>query len=173
VARQKQRAPKLGSGFNLGGEQAEADPLLDRAFFEWSGYTVVESRRDPHCFLVGRTGSGKSAVLQRLEEVYPQRVIRIDPEDLSLPYIIDLGVIRELDALEVHLDPLFIALWKHILLIEIIRRRYRVDSAEKKRTVMESLKDRFQRDSSKQQALEYLEEFGEKFWGRRMNALKR
>src|SRR5262245_24163401 len=101
----KRRGPPLRSGFNLGGEQAEADPLLERAFFEWAGYLVVEAPDDPHCFLIGRTGSGKSAVLQRLEEVHPRRVIRINPEDLSLPYIIDLGVIRQLDALDVHLDP--------------------------------------------------------------------
>jgi len=54
VARQKAHSSQLKSGFNLGGEQAEADPLLDRAFLEWSGYTVVESRTDPHCFLVMR-----------------------------------------------------------------------------------------------------------------------
>jgi hypothetical protein len=163
MARQKRRGP-LRSGFNLGGEQAEADPLLERAFFEWAGYVVVEARDDPHCFLVGRTGSGKSAVLQRLEDGQSRRVIRINPEDLSLPYIIDLGVIRQLDALDVHLDPLFIALWKHVLLVEIIRRRYRVDSPTRKSTVMETLKETFRRDRSKEKALEYLEEFGESFW---------
>ena len=160
----RQRRPGLGSDFNLGGEQAEADPLLERAFVEWSGYTAVESRSNPRCFLVGRTGSGKSAVLQRLEEVHPQRVIRVNPEDLSLPYIIDLGVIRSLDALDVHLDPLFIALWKHVLVVEIIRHRYKVDSPVKKRTVLQSLKETFSRDPSRQEALEYLEAFGESFW---------
>jgi hypothetical protein len=160
----KRRGPPLRSGFNLGGEQAEADPLLERAFFEWAGYVVVAARDDPHCFLIVRTGSGKSAVLQRLEEVHSRRVIRINPEDLSLPYIIDLGVIRQLDGLDVHLDPLFIALWKHVFLVEIIRHRYRVDSPTRKNTVMETLKDTFRRDTSKEKALEYLEEFGESFW---------
>ncbi|HXL42474.1 MAG TPA: hypothetical protein VN960_00270 [Gaiellaceae bacterium] len=160
----RQRRHRLGSDFNLGGEQAEADPLLDRVFVEWTGYQAVESPMNPRCFLIGRTGSGKSAVLQRLEEVHPRRVIRINPEDLSLPYIVDLGVIRSLDALNVHLDPLFIALWKHVPLVEIIRHRYSVDSPTKKRTVLQSLKDSFSRDPSKQAALEYLEQFGESFW---------
>jgi hypothetical protein len=160
----RRRRPGLGSDFNFGGEQAEADPLLDRAFVEWTGYQAVESRRNPRCFLVGRTGSGKSAVLQRLEEVQPKHVIRINPEDLSLPYIVDLQVIRSLDALDVHLDPLFIALWKHVLLVEIIRHRYGVNSPTKKRTVLQSLRESFSRDASKESALEYLDEFGESFW---------
>jgi hypothetical protein len=158
------RKPALGAGFNLGAEQAEADPLLEQAFVEWAGYASVESRRDARRFLVGRTGSGKSAVLQRLEEIHRGHVIRINPEDLSLPYIVDLDVIRELDALNVHLDPLFIALWKHVLVVEIIRHRYKVDSPAKKQTVLETLRQSFSRDSSKEAALEYLDEFGQSFW---------
>lgn len=160
----QRRAGRLRADFSLGGEAAEADPLLDSAFVEWGGYSVIASRDNPRRFLVGRTGSGKSAVLQRLEETHPTRVIRINPEDLSLPYIIDLGVIRQLDAIEIHLDPLFIALWKHVLLVEIIRHRYSVDSPTKKRTVLESLIETVRRDSSKQQALEYLDEFAGSFW---------
>jgi hypothetical protein len=160
----RKKAPRFKSDFNLGGEQAEADPLLDEAFVEWAGYSAVESRRNARCFFVGRTGSGKSAVLQRIEEVHPEHVVRINPEDLSLPYIIDLGVIRHLASLNVHLDPLFIALWKHVLLVEIIKHRYKVDSPAKKRNVLEALRETVRRDSSKQAALEYLDEFGESFW---------
>jgi hypothetical protein len=160
----RNRRTGLKSGFNLGGEQAEADPLLEQAFVEWAGYAAIESRRDARRFLVGRTGSGKSAVLQRLEEVHSRHVIRINPEDLSLPYIVDLDVIRHLDSLNVHLDPLFIALWKHVLLVEIIRHRYNVDSPAKKQTVLETLRQTFSRDASKEAALDYLDQFGESFW---------
>lgn len=104
--------------FNLGGEQAEADPLLQSAFFQSSQYASLVSRDEPKCFIVGRTGSGKSAMLQRVEEDHPDHVIRINPEDLSLPYISDLGVVRFLAAMDVHLDPFFIALWKHVLLLK-------------------------------------------------------
>jgi hypothetical protein len=101
---------RLRSNFTLGGEQAEADPLLQEAFYGSDDYLTVESKDDPRCFLIARTGSGKSALLRRLEEEHPEHVVRITPEDLSLPYIADLGVIRHLDGIHVHLDPLFIAL---------------------------------------------------------------
>jgi hypothetical protein len=90
---------KFKSGFTLGGEQAEADPLLTEAFFESGDYDVIRSKRDPRCFVIGRTGAGKSAAFQRIEEEVGDHVIRINPEDLSLPYITDLQVIRYLDSL--------------------------------------------------------------------------
>jgi len=154
----------ITSDFNLGGEQAEADPLLEEAFYESSMFRSISSRRDRHCFLIGRTGSGKSSILQRLEESEPEHVIRINPENLSLPYITDLNVMRYLDSLGVHLDPFFKALWKHIFLVEIIRHQYRINDVGAKRRFLAELIERVKRDPSKKQALEYLNDFGESFW---------
>ena len=138
--------------------------LLRDAFYETGQYSAVISHDDPRCFLIGRTGSGKSAILQRLEDEQPDHVIRINPEDLSLTYITQLGVIRHLASLDVHLDPLFIALWKHVLLIEIIRHRYNIDSPDAKQNFLMALRDRIMRDRSKQAALDYFEEFEGRFW---------
>jgi hypothetical protein len=114
------KRPRLRSTFTLGGEQAEADDLLDDAFYESDDYAVISSREDKRCFVVGRTGSGKSAALCRLEEENPDHVIRISPEDLSLTYITNLQAIRYLDELEINLDNFWTTLWKHVLLVEII-----------------------------------------------------
>ena len=124
---------RLRSDFTLGGEQAEADPLLQYAFYESDHYKAIQRKDDTRCFLIGRTGSGKSAALQYLENSDPEHVIRINPQDLSLPYIPELGVIQYLASLDVHLDPLFIALWKHVLLVEVIKHRYKINSLEEKR----------------------------------------
>jgi hypothetical protein len=158
------KKPRLRSGFTLGGEQAEADPLLDEAFLETGFYRVLESPQDPRCFLIGRTGAGKSAALQHLEKVNSEHVVRITPEDLSLPYITDLQVFRFLDSLDVNLDLLWIALWKHVLLVEIIKKRYLVNSAAAKQRFMAQLKEKLARDQGKRAALDYLEEFEGRFW---------
>jgi energy-coupling factor transporter ATP-binding protein EcfA2 len=148
----------------LGSEMAENDPFLDDAFYTSAVYTSIESRTNPNRFLIGRTGSGKSAVLKHLEDIHPDHVIRIVPENLSLPYLLDLDVIQALSALDVHLDPFFIALWKHVLIVEVIRHRYNVDSPEVKQNFLQALGERIQRNPAKRQALQYLEEFGGSFW---------
>jgi hypothetical protein len=156
--------PHLSSEVSLGGQQAEADPLLERAFYESGHYKAAERQGDPRCFLIGRTGGGKSAVLRHLEASFPEHVIRIYPEDLSLPYITDLGAIKYLSSIDVNLDPLFIALWKHVLLVEVIKHRYRVNSPEAKQNFISSLMEKIKRDPSKKAALEYLSDFEGKFW---------
>lgn len=155
---------RIRGDFSLGQEAAEHDGLLLEAFYETWLYKAIASRTDKKCFLVGRTGSGKSAMFRRLEEDHPDHVIRLDPEDLSLQYITELGVIQKLSSLDVHLDPLFIALWKHVLVIEIIKHRYSIDSPGKKQRVFEQLKTLVRRDRSKQAALDYLQDFEGTFW---------
>lgn len=164
-ARKPSRPPARPAGrFTLGGEQAEADPLLIDGFYSSIHYATLVAKTDPSCFIVGRTGVGKSAALTQIATDYPQHCITISPEDLSLPYITDLTVMHYLDELNVKLDPLFIALWKHVLLIEIIKNRYNVENPTAKQNFLVVLKEKILRDRSKMAALEYLEEFEGRFW---------
>ena len=158
------KRPKLKSAFTPGGEAAETDFLLEEAFYESSDYEVMQSKIDQRCFIVGRTGAGKSAAFKRLEEVNPEHVIRISPENLSLPYITNLQAIKYLDSLEFNLDTFWNTLWKHVLLVEIIRHRYHVDSPEAKVNFLNNLMDRVKKDRGKSEALLYLEEFEGRFW---------
>ncbi|HEX6527507.1 MAG TPA: hypothetical protein VF070_46960 [Streptosporangiaceae bacterium] len=160
----KQVKRRLGSDFTLGGEQAEADLLLEKGFYESGLYRAIVSRRDSRAFLVGRTGGGKSALLQHLETERPDHVIRINPENLSLPYITGLGAVQYLSEIGLNLDPLFIALWKHVVLVEIIRHRYKVDTPTAKQNFLRTLMEKINREPSKKQALEYLDDFEGKFW---------
>jgi energy-coupling factor transporter ATP-binding protein EcfA2 len=155
---------RLRSTFTLGGEQAEADSLLDDAFYESDDFAVVASREDKRCFVVGRTGSGKSALLRRLEEMNPDHVIRISPEDLSLTYITNLQAIKYLDSLDINLDNFWTTLWKHVLLVEIIRHRYKVNSPAAKQNFLAIIRDRVMRDQAKRAALDYLDEYEGRFW---------
>jgi hypothetical protein len=150
--------------FNLGGAAAEADPLLSKAFYPNPDYETIASQQDPSMFVVGRTGSGKSAAFENLQREYPGKVILLNPENLALPYLTNLDVIRQLTDLGVHLEPFFRALWKHVILVEVLRHRYRVTTEESKWRMIEELKRKLRNDPSRSRALEYLNEFGDKFW---------
>lgn len=158
------KSPKSHGRFNLGGVSAEADELLEDAFYDTGDFEVIASRSNQRCFIVGRTGSGKSAALNRLEDMHKEDVIRINPENLAFPYITNLDIIKRSNELNVNLDLFWSVLWKHVLLVEIIRHRYRVNSAEAKTTVFQTMLERFKNDPSKRKALEYLEEFEDRFW---------
>lgn len=159
------RRRQLTLNFNLGNGVAESDPLLESAFYDSAAYQMVESKNQPHClFLVGRTGSGKSAILKHLEDLHPAHVIRIIPENLSLPYISNLDVMHKLTQANVLPDPFFVALWKHVLLVELIQHRYKIMSPQVKQNVLNALMDKLRGDSKKRKALEYLNEFSGKFW---------
>lgn len=161
----KTRPPaRFKSGFTFGGPVAERDPLLVAAFYDNGDYSAIEDFGDPRNFIIGRTGSGKSAIVRYLEKEHPGKVARIVPEDLSLPYVANLPAVRHLRSLGVHLDIFFRALWKHVILVEVIRHRYRVTTPEGKASLLVSLREKFNRDPAKREALEYLNEFGEKFW---------
>lgn len=158
------RGSRLKSGFSLGGEAAEADGLLEYAFVESGDYSTIASKTDHKCLLVGRTGAGKSALLKRIHEVNPDHCIRISPENLSLPYITNLQAIRYLDSLDVNLDTFWQTLWRHVLLVEILKHRYKVNSPAAKVNFFESLRSKLQTDRTKQAALDYLNEFEGRFW---------
>lgn len=155
---------RFKANFTFGGSAAESDHLLLGSYLDNGDYEAMESHDDKRCFVIGRTGSGKSAAFRQLEEKQKNKVIRLDPESLSLPYILNLDVIRDLLKLGVHLEPFMKTLWKHIMVVEILRHRYKIDSPEKKHNVLQSLLERFKKDPGKADAIKYVNEFGDKFW---------
>src|SRR5205823_7150309 len=96
--------PKIKRGFNLGGPVAESDPLLSEAFYDNGDYSSIESRDDDRRFIIGRTGSGKSAAFDQLSRMHQAHVAQVAPQNLSLTYIANLGVVRQLADLGVRLD---------------------------------------------------------------------
>lgn len=164
-ARQRRRQRQLNrSRFTLGGLAAELDPLLYSSFYETAQFDILKDPRDTRCYLIGRTGSGKTALLMQLKRAKRNNVIEIRPENLSLGYIVNSSAVRTLRDHNVPLAPLFVALWKHIIIVEIIRHRYSIKDRTARQFFMDDLMDRIAQDTSKVAALEYFRDFQDSFW---------
>src|SRR5258708_7623881 len=155
--------PRIRPAFTFGGEIAESDPLLADAFLDNGGYSAALARDDPRRFVIGRTGSGKSAIFEKLSQTEPKRVVRISPDNLSLTYIANLDVVQKLRALGVHLDIFFVALWKHVVIVELLKHRYQLYTPELKDNVLHGLLERFKHQPSNRKPVQSAHDFGDKF----------
>ncbi|EKK4080927.1 DNA repair protein, partial [Cronobacter dublinensis] len=54
--------------------------------------------------------------------------------------------------------------WRHILIIELVRLRYKIKNEEENDNFFRGLIERFNRDDIKQKAISYFREWGDKFW---------
>lgn len=94
-------------GMSIGQMSAEQDRrFLAECFIETGQPSQVGDIDNPKAIVLGRTGSGKSALLQHLEDT-KENVARLDPENLSLNFISNSTIIRYFDDLGVDLGVFF------------------------------------------------------------------
>lgn len=169
--------PKVSGQFrfnkhdSVGANAAEDDEnFLADCFVDTGDLELLLNLKDPRCIACGRTGSGKSALLQTIKLKGKGQVIEIRPESLSFNYIANSTIIRFFIDLGVNLDPFFKLLWRHITAVEIIRQRFRVKTPEAKRNWFQNIFSRTgsaERDETQRRhhrAIKYLERYGDKFW---------
>lgn len=148
---------------SIGEVDAENDKLfLESCFMDTGDYEALEDTASSKCIVLGRTGVGKSALLEQLEK-NAERIIRIHPEELALKHISNSNVLGFFESLGVDLDIFYSLLWQHTLVVELIKNKYDIDSAAAKRSFLDRLTF-LSSDPKKQQALNYIEEWGDKFW---------
>lgn len=153
----------LRPGVSIGANAAEDDDELLFSCFEDNGvFADLANMRSPRYLLKGRTGSGKTAFLRYLERNNPDRVIRIDPQFLCLRYISSSDVMRYLSACDVDIEPFFQIIWRHAFCTELLKRRYRIESAEKGLSLIEKVSIKLQ--PNKRRAIDYLKSFGTDLW---------
>ncbi|ATP09245.1 DNA repair ATPase [Aeromonas salmonicida] len=149
---------------SIGEVDAENDSkFLKECFVETGDYDVLEDISTSECIVLGRTGSGKSALLERLEECCEQ-TIRIEPDELALRHISNSTILTFFESIGVNLDIFYSLLWQHTLAVELIKNKFSIDSPLAKRNFFDKLSELISGNRKKQQALEYIEEWGDKFW---------
>ena len=149
---------------NVGEADAENDAaFLAECFIDIGDYEVLKNTDNAQAIILGRTGVGKSALIEHLENSNEQ-VIRIEPEELALRHISNSTILRFFEDLGVNLDIFYNLLWQHTFAVELIQKQYGINSIEAKTSFISRIKSLISGDHKKQQALDYIEEWGDKFW---------
>jgi len=146
----------------VGAADAEDDSLLLDCFVDTGDLSNLRNCADTRSIVVGRTGSGKTALLKMLTET-EEHSINVPPESLSLAYISNSNILNFVSQLGVNLDIFYRLLWRHVFTVEILKEHFQIVSEEAKRTFLQRIYDRF-KDQKRQKAIEYLETWGKQFW---------
>lgn len=154
----------IRQNFKIGELDAESDSvLLDRCFID-SGY--LKKLLDPYdnsSIIRGRTGAGKSALLHMvMSQAYKCR--RLDPNDISIRFLEQSDIIAFFEALNINLDMFYKILWRHILIMELLKLRHDIKSESDTNNFFSGIMGRLKKDEIKRKALEYFREWGDKFW---------
>lgn len=148
----------------LGAEGAEEDQeYLFDTFIDTGDLGVLRDTESPFRIVVGRTGSGKTALLMLLQD-YEEHVAWIEPDGLALQYLSNSTILQQLDDLGIDLDIFYRLLWRHVFAVELIKLKYQLVSEQDKQHFLLNVLSTFSKDKKKEAALKYLREWGERFW---------
>lgn len=154
----------IRKGLKLGELDAEADrDLLSACFIDTGELSRLLAVDDPAAIVLGRTGSGKSALLLQIEEKAEHSVF-LNPNDISIRFLEHSNIIQFLNELGIKLDLFYRILWRHILTVELLKLRYDLKSEADNRNFIKRLYQLLERDKVKEKAFSYFSEWGDKFW---------
>ncbi len=154
----------IKKGLKVGELDAEADSdLLGTCFVDNGQLSSLLNISSPASVILGRTGSGKSALLYKISQDVEHSAM-LDPNDISIRFLEHSNIIQFFNEIDVKLDLFYRMLWRHILTVELLKLRYSLRSESENRSFLNRINQWVDRDSVKKRALEYFTEWGDRFW---------
>jgi hypothetical protein len=147
----------------VGAASAEDDrTFLNDCFIDTGDLTTISDCENSKRIILGRTGTGKSALLSALMK--KPNAINIEPENLSFNFLANSTCLQFFLESGVKLDLFFRLLWRHVFTVELIKKRYDIRTESAKKGFVEKIKEVVIRDRKKERALKYLEQWSSSFW---------
>ncbi len=116
---------KLKKGVKIGALAAENDDLLNtpKVFIDLGYIEQFMETSDPHFLILGRSGSGKTALISEIKK-RSDHVAVLNPEELSMQYLHNSTILQKITSWNVILEVFYKYLWRHVCILELIRMRY-------------------------------------------------
>jgi hypothetical protein len=154
----------IKKGLKIGELDAEADTdLLNTCFVDNGQVSSLLDISSPASVVLGRTGSGKSAILYKISQDV-EYSSNLDPNDISIRFLEHSNIIQFFNEIDVKLDLFYRILWRHILTVDLLKLRYNLRSEAENKSFITRMNLWVDRDSVKKRALEYFTEWGDSFW---------
>lgn len=110
---------------NIGSISAECDSeFLENCFVETSEYKDIIDFNNQKIILLGRTGVGKTALLNQLKSYSKVIYIEIKPDTFALQYITNVPFVSKLKEEGVNLDIFYKFLWLHEIISQVIKKYF-------------------------------------------------
>lgn len=166
---------RFTKNIEIGSPDAETDPFLMKAFIENEALELLLNMQNQRSIIIGRTGSGKSALLKYIENTQ-EKVTRIEPEAMSLRYLVNSTILSYFRGLAINLNFFYKVLWKHVFIVELLK-LYFGDNDAKKQNLLETIADKFRvkfgkGNPKKEQAVKYLNNWSNDFWANTEHRIK-
>lgn len=146
----------LRRGIHVGQPAAEDDTVfLKECFIDLNLYKDLKDTESSKSILLGRTGSGKSALLQvmLLDE---RNCAKIDPKEIAIEYFANTDIIAFLINNGFDLNLLFEVMWKHIFILESVNLYF------ENKNVLEKALSRLYDQGNPARA--YFDKYKDRFW---------
>ena len=113
---------KLISGAKIGELCAEDDlHYLGTSFVEKPQLAQLLDLETNASILLGRTGTGKSAIMHAVQGQKDVHIRSLDLEALFFQHVSNSNTFKFFTGLDANLDIIFALLWKHVLLVEAVK----------------------------------------------------
>jgi len=151
---------------NIGAEGAEEDDeFLFECFVDNGNLEILANTEENKRIVIGRTGSGKTALLRTISHQNEDSTITLHPEDCALNYLSNNTLLKTLCDNNINLNTFFKFLWKHILVTEIVKTRYSIQNDTDVKNFISTIIEKFtDTGRTKREATDYIRKWGDSFW---------
>jgi len=154
----------FSSNINIGQNGAENDDeFLFKCFVDHHALTELTDINNPSNFVLGSTGSGKTALLRMIEK-NEENCEAFEVHEMAMNHIANSDVIQFLQSIDVDLSIFFQALWRHVICIEYIKLVTSADTKDKFRFIRTKIVDFIKRESVREKLVKFIDDNEHRFW---------